>query len=209
MKITWRGHASFLIETGISRIVTDPFNEHIGYPVPDIAADIVTVSHQHWDHNATETVAGNPDIVTEGVYEKPGIVIKGIPSFHDKNSGRDRGPNMIFCLQSQGINLVHLGDLGHIPHPEQIKAMGPVDILLIPVGGRYTIDADEAYTTVEMIKPHIVIPMHYKTANLTINIAPVELFTSRFDLVVKKPFLELEHQDLKEGTQVIVLDYIC
>jgi L-ascorbate metabolism protein UlaG (beta-lactamase superfamily) len=208
MKIKWLGHASFYIETGSNRVVTDPFNDEVGYPLPGLEADLVTVSHQHYDHNATDTVAGHPKIITGGVYQGPDILIKGVPSFHDKNAGRDRGGNTIFCLQSEGINLVHLGDLGHLPNQTQIKAMGPVDILLIPVGGRFTIDADEAYTAVQMIDPHIVIPMHYKTPHLTFELAPVEAFTSRFNLAVKKPFLEIERQDLKNGAKVIVLDYM-
>lgn len=208
MKIRWLGHASFYIETGVNQLITDPFNEEVGYPLPGLEADIVTVSHQHWDHSATDAIPGNPEIITEGVYQRSDILIKGVPSFHDKNSGRDRGNNTIFCLQSEGINLVHLGDLGHIPNQTQIKAMGPVDILLIPVGGKFTIDADEAYTTVQMIKPHIVIPMHYKTPHLTFELAPVEVFTSRFNLAVKKPFLEINRQDLENGTRVIVLDYM-
>lgn len=207
MKIRWLGHASFYIETG-SRIITDPFNDEVGYPLPGLEADLVTVSHQHWDHSAADTVPGNPEIITEGVYQGSDLLIKGVPSFHDKNSGRDRGRNTIFCVQSEGINLVHLGDLGHIPNQTQITSMGPVDILLIPVGGKFTIDADEAYATVQMINPRIVIPMHYKTPHLTFELAPVEAFTSCFNLAVKKPFLEINRQDLEKGTKVIVLDYM-
>lgn len=208
MKIRWLGHASFYIETENQRVVTDPFNEEVGYPMPGLEADIVTVSHQHWDHNATDTVPGNPHIITGGVYQTSHILIKGVSSFHDQNSGRERGNNTIFCLQSEGINLVHLGDLGHIPNQSQVKAMGPVDILLIPVGGKFTIDAGEAYTTVQMLNPHIVIPMHYKTPHLSFELAPVEVFTSRFNLAVKKPFLEINRQDLENGTRVIILDYM-
>ncbi|HEX3010533.1 MAG TPA: MBL fold metallo-hydrolase [Syntrophomonadaceae bacterium] len=209
MKIKWLGHACFYIETGYTKVVTDPFDKKVGYPMTAPEANLVTVSHQHWDHCAVDTVGGSPDIIKEaGIYQYHDITVKGIPSFHDPNSGNDRGPNIIFSLQTEGINLVHLGDLGHIPDQAQVKAIGSVDILLIPVGGKFTIDAREAFTTVEMLNPRIVIPMHYKTPHLTFELAPVEVFTSQFNLVVKKPFLELEGQDLKSGTKVIVLDYM-
>lgn len=209
MKIKWLGHACFYIETGDTRLVTDPFNEEVGYPMPELEANIVTVSHQHWDHSASDTVTGNPEIIKEtGVYQRNNVTIKGVAAFHDKTLGQDRGNNIIFCIQAEGINLVHLGDLGHIPSQAQCKAVGPVDILLIPVGGKFTIDAQEAFTTVQMINPGIVIPMHYKTPHLTFELAPVEVFTSQFNQAVKKPFLEINRKDLVKSTKVIVLDYM-
>lgn len=212
MKIKWLGHACFYIEAGGKKIITDPFNEEVGYPLPGLSADLVTVSHKHYDHCGVETVAGTPEVIsTPGLHDRETVVIKGVESFHDKVSGRQRGKNIIFTISTEGINLVHLGDLGHLPDPKLIKAIGPVDVLLIPVGGKFTIDAGEALTVVHELKPEIVIPMHYKTPCLGPNLAglaPVEDFTAQFHQVVKKPYLEIEKSGLNGEMKVIVLDYM-
>jgi L-ascorbate metabolism protein UlaG (beta-lactamase superfamily) len=209
VKISWLGHASFIIETAGKKIITDPFDESVGYPGWGPEGDIVTVSHDHWDHNAVEAVKGHPRIIKEtGSVEAENIKFTGISAYHDKVRGQERGPNTIFRILSEGISLVHLGDLGHVLSPEQVKALGPVNVLLIPVGGKFTINASEAFTIVGQLKPNIVVPMHYNTPHLSFELAPVEDFTSRFDQVVKKPFLELKADELTQATKVIVLDYL-
>jgi L-ascorbate metabolism protein UlaG (beta-lactamase superfamily) len=209
VKITWLGHASFIIETDGRKIVTDPFGEPAGYPVWGPEGDIVTVSHDHWDHNAVEVVKGNPRVIKgNGLFEVDGIQFKGVAAFHDKANGQERGAVTIYRIFSEDISLVHLGDLGHVLTQEQVKEIGQVNILLAPVGGKFTIDAAEAVIIVEQLKPDIVIPMHYNTPHLSFELAPVEDFTARFDQVVKKPYLELNANDLKKATKVIVLDYL-
>ena len=139
MQIRWRGHASFLIEAAGKRIITDPFNAELGYPLEPIAADLVTVSHDHWDHNAIETISGQPQIIRgTGAVRADGIQIVGIAAYHDRNRGRERGPNTIFKMTAEGLTVVHLGDLGHILSADQVKEIGAVDILLLPIGGKYT-----------------------------------------------------------------------
>lgn len=210
MKVQWLGHASFLIETGGRRIITDPFDEALGYPAYGQEADIVTVSHDHWDHNAASTVKGHPQIIREtGTFNIEEIQIKGIASFHDQLQGRQRGANIIYRLQSENISLVHLGDLGHLLHSEQLKELGQVNILLIPVGGTFTIDAGQALAAISQLKPAIVIPMHYNTPHLSFSLAPVESFTAQFDRVIKKPYLEVDAQDLTKEMKIVVLDYLC
>ena len=143
MIIKWLGHASFFISSKGIDIITDPINEKSGYPLLPRSADIVTISHQHWDHNAAEGIAGPPRVFEgAGQHELDGVLISGINAYHDKNQGRDRGTNTIFKISAEGINVVHLGDLGHIPGPQQVEEIGPVDVLLIPVGGVYTVDAE-------------------------------------------------------------------
>ena len=209
MKIRWRGHASFIIETGSRKIITDPFNATYGYPMNHVAADIVTVSHEHGDHNAVATVAGEPRIIRgSGTVELEGILIKGIDSFHDMQQGRERGPNTIFKISAEGIDLVHLGDLGQLLSAGQVQEIGNVDILLLPVGGRYTIDASEAYQTVSLLQPRVVIPMHFGTPHLSFKLAPLELFTARYDRIIKKPSLEIQADEFSPEMKIIVLDYL-
>lgn len=209
MKIRWRGHASFVIEAAGKQIVTDPFNAELGYPLKPIEADMVTVSHDHWDHNAVDTISGAPRLIKGiGIQDIDGITFKGIGCFHDRNQGRDRGKNTIFKITAEGINLVHLGDLGHTLTAAQIQEIGETDILFIPVGGKFTIDAAEAIETVQDLKPKIVIPMHFSTPHLSFALAPLEQFTTHFDRVIKKPALEITAEDLGVEMKVIVLDYL-
>lgn len=209
MKIKWLGHACFIIECAGQVIVCDPFDDRLGYPPVRGQADIVTVSHDHYDHNAAGLLAGQPLIVKQaGEFQAGDIKICGIESFHDQQEGSQRGNNIIFKITAENLNLVHLGDLGHILKPQQIDQLGRVDILLIPVGGVYTVDAGGAREIVEQVKPSIVIPMHYKTPAISLPIAPVEAFISKYDQVVIKPFAEVSTAELTQETRVLVLDYL-
>jgi len=209
VKIRWRGHASFIIETEGKTIVTDPFNAEYGYPITPVTADIVTVSHDHRDHNAALTIAGQPRVIMGiGMEKAAGITIKGIDSFHDSNAGRERGHNTIFKILAEDLTVVHLGDLGQILSPQQVTDIGNVDILLLPVGGRYTIGAEEAFGIVNTLQPKIVIPMHFATPHLSFTLAPVEEFLSHYDLVIKKPYLEVNQGNLGLDLRIILLDYL-
>lgn len=208
MKITWLGHASFLIQSEETCLITDPFAERVGYPIYAGKADIVTVSHDHYDHNAVELLPGEPQVINQtGEFVVDGMQITGLATWHDKQQGKERGNNIIFKIVAEGIAVLHLGDLGHGLTPELVARLGAIDILMVPVGGRYTVDAEEAFAIVELLKPHIIIPMHYKTPRCTINLAPVEGFTMKFDRVVKLPALWLAGGDLDRRSGVILLDY--
>lgn len=209
MRIKWFGHASFLIETAGQKILTDPFDEKLGYPLPDIKPDIVTVSHEHWDHNAVGILKGKPRIIKgTGKFEFEDIIIEGIPSFHDKEGGKERGTNTIYKISSEEMTLVHLGDLGHLLNKEQLTAVESADVLLVPVGGTFTIDAREAQELVENINPGIVIPMHFNTAHLSFDLAEVEEFTTRYEKVVKKHVVDIKKDELEKEVKIIVLDYL-
>lgn len=209
MKIQWLGHASFIIETQGKRIITDPFDKKYGYQVFSQDVDIATVSHEHLDHNAVHELHGEPRVIKgPGSFALDEITIKGIHSFHDKYQGKNRGSNIMYKISSEGLNLLHLGDLGQILTNGQLAEIGEIDVLLIPVGGNYTIDAKDALTVVKQINPRIIVPMHFKTAHVTIDLAPVEAFTCQFERCVKKDYLELNKQDLSAEPLVIVLDYL-
>jgi L-ascorbate metabolism protein UlaG (beta-lactamase superfamily) len=183
MKITWLGHAAFLITTedGV-KILTDPYEADsydgaLAYQPIEEEADVVTVSHQHADHYHPKGLKGDPDIVIgPGTQTIGGLTFKGIPSFHDPSDGRERGENTIFVFEADGITVCHFGDVGHVLNDEQLSEIGHVDVALIPVGGFYTIDAREATEILEKIGPSIVIPMHFQTKACSFPIATVDDF---------------------------------
>lgn len=183
MKIKWYGHAAFLItsDQGV-KIITDPYESgayggQLSYGKIKDQADIVLTSHDHADHNDTKSLLGSPQIIQgSGSKTVKGISFKGIPTYHDPSNGSERGANIIFTFSVDGIQVCHLGDLGHILSEKELAEIGPVDLLLIPVGGYYTIDAKEATRVAEQIKPKVLIPMHFKTGKCGFPIAPVEDF---------------------------------
>jgi L-ascorbate metabolism protein UlaG (beta-lactamase superfamily) len=168
MKVKWLGHATFLITSnnGI-KIVTDPYTttETFKYGEINETANIVTISHEHRDHNNVASVKGNPAVVRED-QEARGIKFEGIPTYHDTSGGSQRGKNTIFCMEIDGLRVCHLGDLGHPLSEKEVNQIGKVDIFLIPVGGYYTIDAAVATEVCHQVAPKVVIPMHYKTARI-------------------------------------------
>jgi L-ascorbate metabolism protein UlaG (beta-lactamase superfamily) len=212
MKIQYLGHSSFLLteSTGTS-IVTDPYNS-IGYPMPAVAAKAVTVSHQHYDHNNAQAVSGKPLLFEkEGVYDLDGVEITGIKSFHDDEGGALRGENIIFKFRMDGLDVCHLGDIGENCTAELLEQILPIDILLIPVGGIYTIDSEQAKEYVDRIMPEIVIPMHYKTKDLKMDIDKPDSFLDLFDEeeveYCEDNTLEFFRDDLSgEHTKVIMME---
>lgn len=162
MKIKWFGHSFFLITTeNGKRIAMDPFDERVGYSVPDVSADIITISHNHYDHNQVHVVHGNYECITrEGEYHIDGITIKGIPSSH----GFLRGKNIIYVFKSDKLSICHCGDLGKILTLEQMAKIGHTDILILPIGGAtQVLNTKKAQIIIKQLKPQIIIPMHYKT----------------------------------------------
>jgi L-ascorbate metabolism protein UlaG (beta-lactamase superfamily) len=212
MKIRWAGHAAFVIQAAGRTLVTDPFGEGYGYDfIPD-AADIVTVSHAHQDHSGVDKVRGAPRIINAtGKHTVDGIDIEGFFSYHDRTQGSERGNNIIFKIQAEGISVVHCGDIGEIVPDTTAEAIGAVDVLMVPVGDVYTINGAEAVEVMKKLRPKLVIPMHYLTPTVIIarKLATVEQFTQYFDEVVYAKQLDLTPADLQNlsGPQVCVLDY--
>ena len=184
MTITWFGQSCFRIETKEGSILIDPFSPDIGLRPPKIKDDLVLVSHEHYDHNNIEGAGSETFIVrTPGEYEKNGIAVLGIRSFHDKSEGKERGPNTIYVIKSEDMTVCHLGDLGQEKLTEQqVEEIGDVDILMIPVGGNYTINHKEAVGVISEIEPKIVIPMHYKVKGLESDIESADKFVKELGL---------------------------
>ena len=181
MKIQYLGHACFLLTTSDgTRIVTDPYEPGggINYDRIGVSAEGVTVSHDHFDHACVKEVGGDPKVINYPTRDKIGSVkIRGVETAHDTSGGAERGANIAFIVEADGITVVHLGDLGHSPSVEQAEEIGPVDVLMMPVGGTYTIDAATAAAVAEVLGAKITIPMHYRTAKLRLDIDPVSKFT--------------------------------
>ncbi len=211
MKIKFLGHAAFMItsEQGI-KIITDPykpgcFGGGIKYGAITESADIVTISHDHDDHNETN-IKGDPVFVRKpGKSEIKGIQITGIEVFHDKSGGKERGKDIIFNMKIDGMNVVHMGDVGHVISKAEAEKIGNVDILLIPVGGYFTIDARDAEEMINLLKPKVVIPMHYKTSKCEFPIAPIEDFIKNKEVKEIPGELEMKAKDLPAMTAIYVL----
>jgi len=208
MKITYLAHASFLIETESRvKIITDPYDSSVGYTVFELSADVVLTSHKHFDHAYTKSLKGDYVLVDkEGEFNVKGVKIKGIKTFHDKEKGQKRGENIVFVIEDK-FSVAHLGDLGHELAETELEKMGRVDILLIPVGGVYTINAKEALNVAKAINPKIIIPMHYKTEKLKFDLGKVEEFTKHFEDVEVLRTSEIEINSLPEKQKVLVLKY--
>jgi len=211
MKIKFLGHATFVItsDAGV-KIITDPYETGPDLTYGEIteSADIVTVSHGHLDHCNVAAVRGNPEVVSRaGRSKAKGIEVKGIASYHDEAGGSLRGNNVIFCFELDGIRVCHLGDLGHLLDDKQVKEIGSVDILLIPVGGYYTIDAKVATQVCNQLKPKVIIPMHYKTEKSIPNILGVDEFLGGKANVTRLDTSQVEFKpgELSAATQIIVL----
>jgi L-ascorbate metabolism protein UlaG (beta-lactamase superfamily) len=212
MEITYIGHSCFKIKGKSATLVIDPFDSKIGLRMPKIEADVVLSTHDHFDHNNFSAVTGSKlNIDGPGDYEVSGAFITGIATFHDDKGGAERGTNTVYSIDLDGINLVHLGDLGHELKDDELEKLSKVDVLFIPVGGKYTIDSETASKVISSIEPGIVIPMHYKTAtNLELtDMAPLEKFLDEMgikDTVKKVDKLKINSEnDIPEETEIVVL----
>jgi len=211
MEIVWYGHSCFrVLERGGPAIVTDPYDDSLGYTLPRLRADIVTVSHDHSDHNYVQGIRGRAKVLSSpGEYEIQGVFITGIPTFHDRREGKEAGRNVIFLFDFDGLTICHLGDLGHVLSQSQAEALGSVDVLLIPVGGVSTITAARAAEVVSLLEPRLVIPMHYKTRVLNFRLNTVGGFLKEMGTDDIKPTedLKITKGSLPEETEIVVLKY--
>jgi L-ascorbate metabolism protein UlaG (beta-lactamase superfamily) len=173
MKIKWLGHSCFMITAQDGAVlITDPFDETVGYKLPAYPADVVSSSHDHFDHNHFSVIQGDFMKVTQPGETKAGsFTFFGTPTFHDEEGGKKRGKNIIYNISVDGIQLCHCGDLGHLLDEKAVASIGKVDVLFVPVGGTFTIDAAGAKDTVDKLSPKVVIPIHYQTPDLTFNIS--------------------------------------
>lgn len=209
MTITWYGQSCFRIDTREAVLAIDPFSKEIGLTPPRFHADLVLVTHAHPGHSNAETIPGGPMVILgPGEYEVKGVAVRGIPTFHDAQEGRKRGPNTAFRIVAEGMTIAHLGDFGeHSLREETLGALGDVDILLIPVGGTYTVNAETAAKVIAQIEPRLVIPMHYHLPGLKVKLAGVEEFLKAAGAkgAERLEKLSIKKKDLPETETRVVL----
>lgn len=209
-KITFFGHSMFLVESknGL-RIGMDPFDENVKSRLPDISADIVTVSHSHYDHSNTGLFKGSPEIIKEsGKFHKKDISIAGYPSFHDNNGGSLRGKNIIFEIEIDGIRFVHLGDFGSFKDDATISLIKNMDILFIPVGGVYTINFIAAAELIKKLNPKVAIPMHFKEKDTKIGVDEINPFRNILKSYIVKELgnnFEIITEELPTETEIWIM----
>lgn len=208
MEIEWFGLSCFRLRSREATVVTDPYEKSIGLKLPRPRGDIVTVSHNHAGHDNADGVAGNPKVIQgPGEYEISNVFVTGVRTFHDKRGGKDRGKNTAYAINIEGINVCHLGDLGHVPTQAQADEIGDVDILLVPVGGGNALNASDAAEVVSLFEPMIVIPMHYRVPDLTVKLDPVEKFIKEMGVKAPAPIesLNVKKEGLPKETQLVLL----
>ncbi len=208
MIVRWLGHSCFEIVGETMSVITDPYDESVGYPILSTGADYVTISHSHRDHCDTSWIIGCDVVEGIGVQEFPGVKFKGIPSYHDRLEGRIRGENTIFRIEIDGMVFGHLGDLGHLIDEETWRALGRVDVLFVPVGGNYTIDSREALKVMEAIDPQLTIAMHFANEACKFPIDTQEDFLKLTGGVqMQESSVKFSKEELSRGKNVIVLNW--
>jgi L-ascorbate metabolism protein UlaG (beta-lactamase superfamily) len=208
--INWYGLACFRIREGGVTIVTDPFDKEIGCTLPRIRADVLTLSHAHPGHSYARGFRGSPRVLqSPGEYEVGGVFVTGVPTFHDDQNGKLRGQNIAFLFDFDGLTVCHLGDLGHVLTQSQVEGLSGVNVLLIPVGGGSTITPAQAAEVVSLLEPNIVIPMHYQTAGLSRDLAPVTRFLKAMGVrqAPTEEALRVRLGVMPEDTQVVLLEH--
>jgi len=212
MEIVWHGHSCFrMIERGMASVVTDPYDDSIGYSALKLKADIVTVSHDAPGHNNLDAVKGGEvhTITGPGEYEIGGVFITGLSTDTDKKKKADGKRNTLYLFDFDGLTVAHLGDLDHVPSQAQIEALGSVDVALVPVGGGGGLNAAQAAEVVSLLEPSVVIPMHYKTDEVALKLDPVGKFLKEMGLGALKPeaSIKLTKSSLPDETKVVLLDH--
>lgn len=209
VSLTWFGHSSFLLKAGDgTRIVIDPYDPSVGILPGGLTADIVTVSHQHFDHNYLKGVKGKYSLVDTAGHHKIGnIMINGLMSWHDDQMGAKRGANIMNIFEVDGLRICHLGDLGDVPSKDELLRMGNIDYLLIPVGGTYTLDPAGADKLIKLIKPKVAVPMHYGMKPGIERLLPLSAFLDgKDDITYAQPGeVELQKPIQGEKTSYLVL----
>jgi len=205
--ITWYGHSCFRIsERNRITVVTDPFSESLGLPVPKLKADVVTVSHDEPGHNNVELVKGDPYVLRgPGEYEIKGLFVTGL-AMHNTAAARPRR-NVAYLIEMDSLTVLHLGDLDHVPEQSVIESIGEVNVLLVPVGGGKGLKASEAAEVVALVEPHFVVPMHYALPGLMLDLDPVDRFLKAMGVTVPQEMevLKVTSGSLPEQPQVVIL----
>ncbi|MEM3988900.1 MAG: MBL fold metallo-hydrolase [Desulfurococcaceae archaeon] len=216
MELVWHGHAFFTLRLANGYVISiDPHDGlSIGLKRVRVESDLVLVTHDHFDHNAVEVVKKPSTRILKQFYGEvrvDDVVINGIKTFHDKHGGARRGENAAYIVDAEGLKIAHLGDLGHVPSGEVLNKMSKIDVLMIPVGGTYTIEPDEAWSIVENLGPRIVVPMHYWVKGLRLPLKTVDHFLKYAEKVrvdkLNTNLVSITPSNLPSETTVIVFKY--
>ncbi|MDK2952102.1 MAG: hypothetical protein PWQ77_1767 [Kosmotogales bacterium] len=212
MDIFWYGHSFFKIVIEDKVIFADPYDESVGYSIPrGLFGNVVLESHQHYDHNNDKIISGDYQLIKKsGRYDLDTVRITGLDTYHDNERGKKRGNNIVFVIESKNYKIVHLGDLGCYPEESFYDRVYKPDVLMVPVGGIYTIDKEVAFSIVEKVDPKLVIPMHYKTEKLKFDLESVEGFIKMFSNVFYEEALNIKNpEELKRyNNDLMVLEYL-
>ena len=209
MKLKWHGHSCFSMTfSNGTTLVTDPFDDTVGYPLCTIRADAVLSSHDHFDHNHIQSITGNPVMINKpGTCMLGGVKITGTHAFHDPEQGKLRGENVIFVAEADGLRIAHLGDLGHMPNANQLAAIKDVDVLLIPIGGTFTVTTPQAVEIIAQAKPHTAIAMHYQNAYCTFPISDEKEFVQLTGAAVLENEIEITRETLGDLPAAAVMKF--
>jgi len=210
LRIRWHGHSCFEIDGSVI-VVTDPHDgKSIGLPKPKVKADVVLVSHNHFDHNCASAVSG-PDtsvVIDPIMTVEKGVRIEGFRAAHDQEGGSKRGRITVFRFELDGFSFCHLGDLGHLLDESQVDKIAPVDFLFVPVGDVFTIGPQAAKETIELVAPKVAVPMHYRVPGLGLSIQPVQNFLTlckQSQIVKVGNEVEFSAEDMApDGTEIWV-----
>ncbi|MDP4031216.1 MAG: MBL fold metallo-hydrolase [Candidatus Beckwithbacteria bacterium] len=211
MEISLLGHSSFLLKIKAAKLVTDPFGKAPGFLQVKSEADVVTISHNHHDHDDLSQISGTPVVIDgPGEYEVKGFSITGLASWHDDQGGKLRGANTVYLIEAEDMKLVHLGDQGTALNESQLAVLEGVDILFVPVGGVFSLDAQAAWKVVQSLSPRLIIPMHYQTKEHNRDfgkLATVDDFIKTVGLEPRKETkLVVSKLILPEETELVILE---
>jgi len=207
IRIRWHGHSCFEFSNGMTLVIDPHDGASIGISPPKVKADVILVTHDHFDHNQTRVVEKEGSIVVRESKRIEGIEIEAIKAYHDKEKGSKRGEINMYKVNYDFISFLHVGDLGHMLDDETIKRIGKIDMLFVPVGGVFTIDAGEAYELSKKIDAKIIVPMHYKIEGLSLPIDRLEKFIEvSKDIPVRYVAneIEIEKEDIPKEKEIWV-----
>jgi L-ascorbate metabolism protein UlaG (beta-lactamase superfamily) len=208
LDVTWLGHGCFRLRGRGAAVVTDPYPPSIGLKLQRLDADLVTVSHEHENHNYTQVVREAYEIHGPGEYEVAGISVIGVPTFHDSEKGQKYGRNTVYLIEIDDVRICHLGDLGHKLGDAEAEAVSSPDVLLVPVGGHTSINAAEAAEVVRQLEPRFVVPMHYAIPGLKLQLDTIDRFLKEMGVAASEaqPKLSVQRSSGEYETKVVVLE---
>jgi L-ascorbate metabolism protein UlaG (beta-lactamase superfamily) len=208
MEITWYGRACFRLKGRDATVITDPCPPSTGFVAGRHDVDLLTISHDHPDHTYTRSIRAQLTLTRPGEYEFRDLLVTGVKAFHDGVGGAEHGPNVIFAIEIDGVHVCHLGDLGHLLNEDQLAELGPVDVLLVPVGGHSTVSPADAAEVVSQLNPKLVIPMHFAVDGGSRDLDAAGTFLHEMAVAepMRQPKANLTPSSLPDETQVILLE---